>query len=197
MLLDEIRYVYDETKRSDDARQTNIPSRHCFSESVADFEATKQYLEWYIEAFNSFFVRLLSIGQRNTTTDREQYLLAGWTINRLATDVIAMSTIDVPYIRKWQFFGFLDGVAALKNEFQGKKHSEDASTAKDLLSLTFFRNQLEPILTQIPDGPIRQEIMAHTGTVYDTIANMRLEDPRVRKNTTSRTHQAGGGFDRG
>jgi len=178
MLLDEIQHVYDETRSSDDSVKTNTPSRHSFCASLVEFEVTKQYLDWYIGAFNRLFASLMSIGQRNTRTDREQCLLTGWTINRLAADVTAISTVDVPYIRKWQFFGFLDGVATLKNEFLGISHRQDAATAQDILTPAFFRSHLEPVLAQIPVDRIRQEVVTHTEAIYNAIADMQLEDPR-------------------
>ena len=174
--LDEIRYVYDESKRSRDARKTSTPTRHCFSEDVATFGATKEYLNWYIERFNVFFDKLLAIGQENDKEKREKCLVAGWTINRLAVDVLTISLVDAPYIRKWHFFGLLDAVAALKNEFDNVGHDKDHDTAKKMLEEPFLQQFLEPALDQIPVKSIRDEVIAHTRTQYEAIAKMKIVD---------------------
>jgi hypothetical protein len=75
-LLDEIRYVYDESKSSLDSRKTNAPSRHQFSEEVAAFAATEEYLNWYIDSLNGFFSKLIAIGKHNDKEGREQCLIA-------------------------------------------------------------------------------------------------------------------------
>ena len=111
--LDELRYVYDENKDVTDSRKDNKPSRYCFNENIADFENTKEYLTWYISVFNKFFDSLLKLGEQKEKEKRTQYLIAGWTVNRLAVDVLSIAYTDVPYIRKWQFFGFLDALGNL------------------------------------------------------------------------------------
>lgn len=177
-LLDEIRYVYDESKRSRDSRKTNTPTRHCFSENVANFDITKEYLNWYIERFNVLFDKLLAIGQESDQEKREKCLVAGWTINRIAVDIITISVIDVPYIRKWQFFGLLDAVAALKNEFDGTGHkgSKDRDTAQEMLEKPFLQQFLEPTLGRIPVRAIRDQVLAHTRAQYDAVDQMRTDD---------------------
>jgi hypothetical protein len=177
-LLDDIRYVYDEEVRSHDSSKTNTPTRHCFSENMAAFDATKEYLAWYIEQFNALFDRLRAIGQENTPEKRELCLVAGWTLNRLAVDVMVISVMDAPYVRKWQFFGLWDAIAALKNEFDGVGHngSADCDSARRMLEELFFHQHIEPALNQIPVKAIRDELLAHTQTQYEAIEQMRTTE---------------------
>ena len=115
-LGDEIRYVYDENASILDAQRSNKPSRYCFNQSIADFENTKKYLTWYISTFNELFGNLLELGEQKDKEKRTQFLIAGWTINRLAVDTLTIMSTDVPYVRKWQFFGFLDALGSLINQ---------------------------------------------------------------------------------
>lgn len=172
--LDEIRYVYDENRSALDHRGNSKPSRYCFNERIADFDSTKKYLEWYISTFNEFFGRLLKIGYQEDKEKRTQYLVAGWTVNRLAIDMLTISLTDVPYVRKWQFFGFLDALANLINEFTIGKTSqqEDAKMFSKLLTLEYFQSIIKPELEKIPVQAIRDEIIAHAKTIYKSIEAM-------------------------
>ena len=150
--LDDIRYVYDATKRSSDGSKTSLPNRHQFSADTAAFDSTKEYLSWYVDRFNVFFDNLLVIGQANTAEKRQLCLVAGWTLSRLAVDMLTISLTDVPYLRKWQFFAFLDALAALKNEFDGTGHDDlaDSKTARKILTTSFWRDAIEPSLAKFP-----------------------------------------------
>ncbi len=173
-LLDDIRYVYDENKSILDSRKRGKPSRYCFQENVADFHYTKEYLEWYISTFNEFFDRLLRLGYQEEKERRTEFLIAGWTINRLAIDILTISLTDAPYIRKWQFFGFLDALANLINELTtGKTNSQkDAQKVSELLTLKYFHDAIMPELKQIPVQTIQNEIITHAQTIYESIETM-------------------------
>jgi len=181
-LLDDIRFVYDESKHSRDMSKTNTTNRHCFGDEVVAFVATKEYLAWYIDCFNSLVDKLITMGKlksqdkHENQVAREKCLLAGWTINRLAVDVLVMSSVDAPYIRKWQFFGFLDAVVALVNGLDGtgSNPSKDAAKFKKLLGKQFFVDELEPTLNQIPVSSIRDELVLHTRSQYDAIEKMKI-----------------------
>ena len=86
--------------------------------------------------------------------------------------------MDAPYIRKWQFFGLLDAVAALKNEFDGTGHkgNKDRDTAQEMLEKPFLQQFLEPTLGRIPVRAIRDEVLAHTRAQYDAVDQMRTDD---------------------
>lgn len=174
--LDDIRYVYDESKSAYDGLKTNTPSRYPFKEDIAEFEVTKKNLDWYInECFNKFFSHLLAKGKQNNTQSREDHIIAGWTVNRLAIDAFTILSSDVPYIRKWQFFGFLDALASLKNRVEGSTNN-DADTAKNILQKSFFQADLLPVLGQIPVETMRDQIIAHTENIYDAIEDMKTDD---------------------
>jgi hypothetical protein len=136
---------------------------------------TTAYLEWYVEQFNALFEELLAIGQNSDQAGREKCLVTGWTINRLAVDTIAISITDAPYIRRWQFFGMLDAIAGLKNEFEGTSHYNDAQTAKEMLDLAFFRQTIEPLLSRIPIPAVRDELLTHTRIQYHAIDEMQTD----------------------
>lgn len=175
--LDEIRYVYDESKSILDSSKSSQPSRHCFSDSIADIKCTKEYLEWYITVFNNFFDNLMKLGEQKDKEKRTQFLIAGWTINRLAVDALTISSTDVPYVRKWQFFGFLDALANLINQITtGKTGSKaDAQRANELLTLNYFHNIIRPTLEKIPVLLIRQEIISYTQSIYESIESMKTK----------------------
>ena len=182
--MDEIRYVYDENKSALDSRRTSHPTRYCFGEQVASFDVTKAYLEWYISLFNDFMDKLLEYGKQGIKEKSIRFLVAGWTVNRLAIDMLTIFSTDTPYVRKWQFFGFLDGMAALINEFilEDKDRTGHSRTTKDkglvkqLLSPNYFQETIKPVLDQIPISPIRDEIIAHTETIYKSIHEMGTKD---------------------
>lgn len=173
--LDEIRYVYDESKSILDHRKSSKPSRYCFNENIADFESTKEYLTWYISIFNEFYNNLLKLGEQKDKEKRMQFLIAGWTINRLAVDTLTIASTDIPYIRKWQFFGFLDALGNLINQITtGKTGSkEDGQKVSELLSLQYFNDKIQPALTKIPVATIRQEITTYTQSIYESIESMK------------------------
>lgn len=173
--LDELRYVYDESKSISDSVKSSEPSRYCFKENLANFEVTKEYLTWYISIFNDFFNKLLKIGQQEDKEKRAQFLIAGWTIHRLAVDALAISSIDVPYIRKWQFFGFLDALANLINQVTtGETNTnKDGQKVSEILSLGYFNNNIQPALEKIPVLAIRQEIVSYTRNLYESINAMQ------------------------
>ena len=182
-LLDEIRYVYDENKSALDHRRSGKPSRYCFNESIADFKSTKEYLEWYISIFNDFFAKLLKLGYQKDKEKRTQYLIAGWTVNRLAIDMLTISLTDVPYVRKWQFFGFLDALANLINELTtgNTNTKKDAQKVGELLTLEYFQNIITPELQKLPVRAIRDEILAHTQNIYEAIEAMGTENMSGQK----------------
>jgi len=173
--LDEIRYIYDETKDVLDSRKSNKPSRYCFNENIANFENTKEYLTWYISVFNKFFDNLLNLGEQKEKEKRTQYLIAGWTINRLAIDTLSIAYTDVPYIRKWQFFGFLDALGNLINQITTGKTGakEDGQKFTELLSLQYFNEKIQPALEKIPVSTIREEIITYTQSIYESIESMK------------------------
>jgi hypothetical protein len=173
--LDEIRYVYDASKSVLDGRKSNKPSRYCFKENIATFENTKEYLTWYISIFNEFFGKLLELGEQQDKEKRVQFLIAGWTINRLAVDTLTIASTDVPYIRKWQFFGFLDALANLMNQATTGETStrEDSKKVSKILSLQFFTDSIKPALEKIPVSAIQQEIIAYTLSLYKSIEAMK------------------------
>ena len=175
-LGDEIRYVYDENRSILDTQRSNKPSRYCFNESIADFENTKKYLTWYISIFNKLFGNLLKLGEQKDKEKRTQYLIAGWTINRLAVDTLTIMSTDVPYVRKWQFFGFLDALGSLINQVTtGKTDSrKDRRKVNELLSLQYFTENIQPALNKIPISAIRQEIINYTQSIYESIEAMEV-----------------------
>jgi hypothetical protein len=179
--LDDIRYVYDENKSVQDSSKSSEPSRHCFSEQTAIFDNTKQYLEWYVETFNRFFSNLIEFGMQHVKGDKEKrtlFLLAGWTINRIAIDTLTISLTDAPYLRKWQFFGMLDALANLISllTIERPKQEDDAIKFKELLTRSYFDNEIQPALVQIPVRAIRDEVIAHTKDVYGLIEEMGMKN---------------------
>lgn len=170
-LLDEIRYVYDETASAHDGRKTSVPSRFQFSEEVVDYLVTKQYLQWYIDQFNELIDRFISLSKPDAE-NRQKALMVGWTINRLAVEAITVLAADAPYLRKWQFFSFLDALASLKNELSGKSHGKDKATAQEMLEEAFFHDFLLPVLQKIPTEAIRNDLISHTGQIYKDIASL-------------------------
>lgn len=175
--LDEIRYVYDEKKSALDHSKSSEPSRYCFGENIATFENTKEYLDWYISIFNEFFHKLLEIGDQADKDKRPQFLIAGWTINRLAVDALTIASTDAPYIRKWQFFGFLDALGNLINQITTGKTGarEDGEKVGELLTMSFFQSIIRPTLEKIPVLAIRQELIAYTQTIYESIDAMKTK----------------------
>lgn len=175
-LLDEIRYVYDETKSTFDGMKSNAPSRYCFGSKTAEFDATKEYLNWYIDRFNIFYSELLKIGKQNDPKERTRCYISGLTISRLAVDAVTILSMDVPSVRKWQFFGFLDALASLINLMKIGKTGMGIDKAKvaEILGRRFYQSQLLPALGQIPNPFIREEIITHTKSIYDAIANMKF-----------------------
>jgi hypothetical protein len=175
-LLDEIRYVYDENKSTVDSVKSSTPSRHCFGNQTTEFDVTKKYLNWYIDQFNAFYSELLKIGKQNDPNKRMQCFISGLTVSRLAVDALTILSIDVPSVRKWQFFGFLDAFASLINLLTTGKTSpgRDKAKAAEILGKGFYRNQLLPALGQIPIPSIREEITTHTKSIYEAVANMKF-----------------------
>jgi hypothetical protein len=174
--LDEIRYVYDESKCAFDSRKTNKPSRYCFTQAVTEFDITKEYLSWYIGQFNGLFSRVLEIGEQDDAEKRKQCLVAGLTISRLAVDALSILSTDVPIVRKWQFFGFLDALAALINLVSTGETNprEDKRKAKEILGQSFYEDSLNPSLGKIPIEVMRGEITRHTRSIYEATAQMEL-----------------------
>lgn len=178
--MDEIRYVYDENKSAFDGMKSSRPARYCFDEQVASFDVTKVYLEWYVTVFNDFIDRLLRFGKQEIKEKSVRFLVAGWTVNRLAIDMLTIFSTDTPYVRKWQFFGFVDAMAALINEFvledkdrtSRSRITKDKETARQLLSQDYFQERIRPALEQIPVSVLRNEVIAHTETIYKSIDGM-------------------------
>jgi hypothetical protein len=176
--LDDIRYVYDENKSTLDSRKTNTPSRFCFDDTVAAIEHTKDYLDWYLSVFNEFYKRFEDAGKWTLgITDwksREEYqhrlLAIEWTMTRLAVDAFTIVSNDVPYIRKWQFFGFLDELSGLLNLLN--KGSSDKGIVLELLGKNYFQNKILPALQQIPIQAIRDNIIEHTKQIYKSIEDL-------------------------
>jgi hypothetical protein len=186
--LEEIRYVYDESKSILDGSKNSKPSRHCFSEKIADFDGTKEYLTWYVSVFNTFYNNLLKLGEQKDEDKRMQFLIAGWTINRLAVDTFTISSTDVPYIRKWQFFGFLDALGNLINQITtGKTDSkQDGEKFVELLSLQYFYEKIQPALQKIPVSTIREEVIQHTQSIYQSVESMKVSiDTKKGRRTVS------------
>jgi hypothetical protein len=176
--LNEIRYVYDESKSVLNHSKSSKPSRYCFNENVTTFENTKEYLTWYVSIFNEFFNNLLKFGEQLDKEKRTQFLIAGWTINKLAVDMLAITSTDSPYIRKWQFFGFLDALGNLINQIATGKtgsQSEDGQKFSELLTIKYFQNAIQPALEKIPVLTIRQELIAHTQSIYESIEEMETK----------------------
>jgi hypothetical protein len=173
--LDDIRYVYDESKSVLDSRKSSMPSRYCFNENIATFENTKEYLTWYISIFNDFFGKLLKLGEQKDKEKRVQFLIAGWTINRLAIDTLTIASTDVPYIRKWQLLGFLDALGNLINQTTTGKTgtNEDGQKVSEILSLRFFADNILPALEKIPVLPVQKEIIEYTRSLYESIEGMK------------------------
>lgn len=186
-LLDEIRYVYDETKSTFDGRESSAPSRHCFGSKTTEFDVTKGYLNWYIEQFNVFYSELLEIGKQGDPEKRIWCYIAGLTISRLAVDALTILSTDVPSVRKWQFFGFLDALASLINLLTTGRTGpgRDKDKAAEILSRRFYQSQLLPALRQIPTPSIQEEVITHTKNIYDAIASMKFKIRR--KDGDSRT----------
>jgi hypothetical protein len=176
--LDGIRYVYDENKSTLDHRKTNTPSRHIFDDQVASFEGTKEYLEWYLSIFNSFYKRFEEAGKRTLGITNKDYqedcqhrlLAIEWTMTRLAVDVFTIASNDVPYIRKWQFFGFLDALGGLFNLVVND--ASEKSVVLDLLTLDHFQNEIVPVLNNIPVIPLRDAVVGYTQQIYEAIAKI-------------------------
>ncbi len=173
--LDEIRYVYDEKKSVRDNRKSSKPSRHSFDENIATSVNTKEYLTWYITIFNIFFDNLLEYGKSQENDSRTNFATAGWTINRLAIDTYAIASTDAPYVRKWQFFGFVDALGNLMNHISKGKTTtkEDGKVFGVLLSLPFFYDKLRPSLEKIPIPIIRHELINNAQNIYESIDRMK------------------------
>ena len=124
------------------------------------------------------FNRLLKIGYQEDKEKRTQYLIAGWTVNRLAVDMLTISLADVPYVRTWQLFSFLDALANLINELTKDKTNQqkDAQKVSELLTLEYFQNVIKPELEKIPVQAIRDGIIAHTNSIYEAIEAMGTRD---------------------
>ena len=176
-LLDEIRYVYDENQSALDGQKSSEPSRHFFSDGIASFENTKEYLTWYIDIFNRFFDKLLELGVQTAKEKRTEFLVAGWTINRLAIDTLTISCSNAPYIRKWQLFGLLDALGNLINQTKYGQTSmkEDSSRVQELLTLEHYKKEIYPALEKIPILAIRDELITHTQAIYESIESMKTE----------------------
>ena len=164
-LLEDIRYVYDESKSLFDNPKTSTPSRYCFQSKTTEFEITKEYLNWYIDRFNIFFSKLLTIGKQNDPDKRINCFIAGLTISRLAVDALTILSTDIPLLRKW----------LINLLTTGKSNSKkDRPKAIEILKKPFFQNQLLPTLKQIPTDPIQKEIITHTERIYEGIENMEM-----------------------
>ncbi len=133
--LDDLLDVYDES-RDKTAPRIIAPRRHEFNQDIAASKSTQEYLEWYIQCFGSFFDKLVELGKLSNREAREKCMLAGWTINRLAIDLIIISRLDIPYIRKWQFFGSLDAIAGLLKILGDTRGETDIW--KSMLTRPFF-----------------------------------------------------------
>ena len=175
-LLEEIRYVYDETESALSGKKTSRPSRYSFNEKTASFGVTKPYLSWYIDQFNTFFKNLLEIGKQNDPEMRILCTIAGLTVSRLAVDVLIILLSDVPSIRKWQFFSFIDAFASLFNLLsKNKENYYDKQRAIEFLQVPFSENELVSIIDQIPVVSIQGELKPHTKNIYDSINSMGIE----------------------
>ena len=93
----------------------------------------------------------------------------------MAIDLITICRSDVPYIRKWQFFGLVDAFAALLNELFQFEISE-SDTFMLTLSMNFFENELLPTLEQIPTEIIRNTLIEHIRHQYESISEMGDDD---------------------
>jgi hypothetical protein len=130
-----------------------------------------------------FFHRLVQTAGQDDKTLRKQFLISSWTLNRLAVDVLAIALIDVPYIRKWQFFGLVDASASLINELTlpdklkkgTQRMARDRDMAEKLLTRDWFQTELKPVLEQISVAAIREEIITHTETTYEAIEAMEIK----------------------
>lgn len=176
-LFEEIRYVYDEKASIKDGMKSSRPSRYEFALKNIDYSSTKYYIRWYVSRYNELIERLIAIGKPNAS-DRQKALVTGWTLNRLAVDAYTILVTDAPYLRKWQFFGFLDALAALRNELDKTGHDKDSDrrTATSMLSREFYSATLLPVLRQIPQASLQAEIEKHTGTIYSAIENLDTGD---------------------
>lgn len=176
-LLDEIRYVYDEKKSAFDSSKSSEPSRHLFSEGLANLETTKEYLSWYVEKFNVFYENLLKIGKQDDPEKRTLCFVAGLTASRLAVEAVTILSTDVPIIRKWQFFDFLDATANFINLVTGKKTSAKNDKAKvlEILQEDFFEKEILPSLESIPIDKVREELISHTKSIFKKIKEMKIE----------------------
>ncbi|MDP1625468.1 MAG: hypothetical protein Q8L64_07010, partial [bacterium] len=176
--LDGIRYVYDENNSTLDHRKTNTPSRFCFDDSVVTANNTKEYLDWYLSVYNEFYKRFEDAGKWTLgITDwkrREEYqyrlLAIEWTMTRMAVDAFTIVSSDIPYIRKWQFFSFLDGLSGLLKLIN--KGSSDRGIVLELLGKDQFQGKVQPVLQNIPIQAIRSNLLEHTEEIYKSIEGL-------------------------
>jgi len=172
--LDEMRYIYDESKSVFDGTKSDIPSRHRFDEEIAQIEVTKAYIDWYIDQFNRLFTELIKIGRQDDKERRKLCMEAGWTLSRLIADAITILSTDAPFVRKWQFFGFLDAMASLINLLTKGKSNGDKGKVKEILQKPFLQSSLIPVLQQIPVSLVSEALITHTTSIYDSIDSMHL-----------------------
>lgn len=187
-LLDEIRYVYDENKSAFDSRKSSRPSRYLFSSEMSKVNVTKEYLSWYIDQFSHFFERLVNIGKQDNPEERTKCFIAGLTMSRLAIEAMTILSTDIPIIRKWQFFDFLDMTANFINSIKGIPPSpqNDKTKVLEILSDEFYEKDIVPVLNMIPVKNIRNELISHTQNIFNKIKEMKVE-VNNRKQSFSRT----------
>lgn len=174
--LDDIRYAYADNNR-DKIFKTSIPSRSSFSENIVSFNNTRIYLDWYITIFNQFLDKLLNFDDQSDDRKYTQSLTSVWTINRLAIDALSILAMDTSYVRKWQFFGFLDALGNLINQFSTEKSSvgQDKEKFCELLEMSYFTDLIRPILEMIPVPDIREELISYTQSIYKSIEGMEVK----------------------
>ena len=110
-------------------------------------------------------------------------VFAGLTVSRLAVEVVTILSTDVPIIRKWQFFDFLDAMANLVNFVTGIKTSppQDKARVLEILNTEFCEKELIPTLKLIPINSIRDELVTHTQNIYNQIKEMSIVAKRSDK----------------
>jgi len=179
--LHDFRFVYDETKSIQAARQDYIASQYHHPPNVVEPKSTKQYLEWYIAKVSNV---MASIVKMDDALSRH---VVSQTVNRIAIDLALIMTIEIPYLRKWYFFYLLDSLTSLEGLRRGlsaKQLRDKASSIwKEFLQDTFYHDRVKKALQQIPNHVIREHLQEHISAEYSKLTSALIDLLRTYRNT--------------
>ena len=171
-LLYDLRFVYSETKSSNDFIKDFAASRYHYPDSVVHPESTKQYLDWYINQIGQVMTTIVAID------DAPCRKVVALMINRLAVNIIIIMAVDIPYIRKWYFLGLLDMLASLESlcrQVSERSQHQEAELWGYFLDPGFWEAVVFPALEQIPVDTIRSELLSLSEQQLKAICNLGSE----------------------